>query len=285
MFATHRFVKLFAVILVAAVCAAVAAVAGRTEPASVNEASYSVPVLMYHSVCKNDRVHSDYFILPEKFEEDIRYLKSHGYTAVFTEDIVKYVKGEKNLPEKSVVITLDDGFYNNLSNVLPVLKKYGFKATVSVVGSYSEQFSVSGDKNPAYAYLSWEDISVLASSGCVEIGSHTYDMHALGTRRGCKKKKGEDPARYKELLTDDLTKLQNALKEKSGVEAKVFAYPYGEFCDESREVLEQLGFIAAYNCREKVNVINSQTDLYSLCRINRPGHMSTEEFMKKWEID
>ena len=266
MFATHRFVKLFAVILVAAVCAAVAAVAGRTEPASVNEASYSVPVLMYHSVCKNDRVHSDYFILPEKFEEDIRYLKAHGYTAVFTEDIVKYVKGEKNLPEKSVVITLDDGFYNNLSNVLPVLKKYGFK-------------------DPAYAYLSWEDISVLASSGCVEIGSHTYDMHALGTRRGCKKKKGEDPVRYKELLTDDLTKLQNALKEKSGVEAKVFAYPYGEFCDESQEVLEQLGFIAAYNCREKVNVINSQTDLYSLCRINRPGHMSTEEFMKKWEID
>lgn len=110
MFATHRFVKLFAVILVAAVCAAVAAVAGRTEPASVNEASYSVPVLMYHSVCKNDRVHSDYFILPEKFEEDIRYLKSHGYTAVFTEDIVKYVKGEKICRKRALSLRLTTAF-------------------------------------------------------------------------------------------------------------------------------------------------------------------------------
>lgn len=284
MFRVHRIAKTALVVIIAVVCAAAASLAGRTETVSADGTSYKVPVLMYHSVCKNSRVHSDYLISPEKFEEDIRYLKANGYTAIFTADIVNFVKDGKPLPEKSVVITLDDGFYNNLSNVLPVLKKYNFKATVSVVGSYSEEFSENGDKNPAYAYLAWDDISALASSGYAEIGSHTYDLHALGSRRGCKIRKGESPDKYKALLKDDLIHLQNALSEKCGVTPRVFAYPFGEFCDESREVLSELGFTAAYNCREKVNVIDRDTDLYSLCRINRAGHMQTAEFMAKWDI-
>ena len=284
MFRVHRIAKTALVALISVICAAAAALAGRTQTASADGASYRVPVLMYHSVCKNSRVHSDYIISPERFEEDIRYLKANGYTAVFTEDIVNYVRNGKPLPEKSVIITLDDGFYNNLSNVLPVLKKYGFKATVSVVGSYCAEFSENKDKNPAYAYLAWEDISVLAASGYVEIGSHTYDLHALGTRRGCKIRKGESPEQYKSLLKDDLTRLQNALSENCGVAPRVFAYPFGECCDESREVLSELGFSAAYNCREKVNTVRRDTDLYRLCRINRAGHLSTAEFMSKWGI-
>ena len=260
MFRVHRIAKTALVALISVICAAAAALAGRTQTASADGASYRVPVLMYHSVCKNSRVHSDYIISPERFEEDIRYLKANGYTAVFTEDIVNYVRDGKPLPEKSVIITLDDGFYNNLSNVLPVLKKYGFKATVSVVGSYCAEFSENKDKNPA------------------------YDLHALGTRRGCKIRKGESPEQYKALLKDDLARLQNALSENCGVAPRVFAYPFGECCDESREVLSELGFSAAYNCREKVNTVRRDTDLYRLCRINRAGHLSTAEFMSKWGI-
>lgn len=285
MFGVHRFAKLLAVVLTAVICASAASLAGQTQTTAADGVVYEVPILMYHSVCKNSRVHSDYIISPEKFEEDIRYLKANGYTAVSTSDIVGCVKNGTRLPEKSVVITLDDGFYNNLSNVLPVLQKYNFRATVNVVGKYSEQFSESGDKNPAYAYLSWDDISALVASGIVEIGSHTYDMHSLGTRRGCKIKKGENAESYKALLYDDLSKLRDTLSAKCGVTPTVFAYPYGECCDEAREVLEKLGFSAAYNCREKINQIGSNTDLLQLCRINRDGHLSTEEFMNKWGID
>lgn len=284
MFGVHRFVKMLAVVLTAALCAAVAVFAGQTETTSGDGVEYKVPILMYHSVCKNSRVHSDYLISPEKFEEDIKYLKRNGYTAVLTSDIVNCVKNGTPLPDKSVMITLDDGFYNNLSIVLPVLKKYGFKAVVNVVGSYCEHFSELGDKNPAYAYLAWEDITALAVSGYVEIGSHTYDMHALGTRRGCKIRKGENPDSYKKLFRDDILTLQNALSEKCGVLPTVFAYPFGECCDEAEEVLKELNFTAAFNCREKVNNIGKNTSLFQLCRINRPGHMSTAEFMKKWDI-
>ncbi len=284
MFRVHRLAKTAIVLSTAVIFAFAASFAWRTEPVSADGVSYKVPVLMYHSVCRNSRVHSDYLISPEKFEEDIRYLKANGYTAVFTEDVVNFVTNGASLPNKSVLITLDDGFYNNLSNVLPVLKKYNFRATVSVVGSYSAEFSENKDKNPAYAYLAWDDISALAFSGYVEIGSHTYDMHALGTRSGCKIRKGESPEEYKLLLKEDLTRLQNALSENCGVVPHVFAYPFGEYCDEARDVLSEMGFHAAFTCREKINVVTRNTDLFQLCRINREGHLSTEEFMSKWEI-
>ena len=280
----HRLSVTLSVILIAAACATAAAFAGRTGFVSANEAVYSVPVLMYHSVCRNERVTSDYLITPEAFEEDIRYLKANGYTAIFTSELVSFVKNGTPLPEKSIIITLDDGFYNNLTNVLPVLKKYGFKATVNIVGSYSAEFSQNKDKNPAYAYLAWDDIAALAASGYIEIGSHTYDLHSLGSRRGCSIRKGESPEKYKLMLKNDLTRLQDALRENCGITPRVFAYPYGEFCDEAREVLSESGFDAAYTCREKINVITRDTDLYELCRINRTGRLSTADFMSSRKI-
>lgn len=285
MFRIHRLAKMSLVVIIAALCGISATLFGRTTPVTAPETVYEVPILMYHSVCKNSRVHSDYLISPERFEEDIRYLKANGYTAIFTEDIVNFVEQGTALPKKSVLITLDDGFYNNLTSVLPVLKKYDFKATVNVVGSYCEEFTENGDKNPAYAYLSWGDVATLAASGYVEIGSHTYDMHALGSRRGCKIRKGESTEAYKTLLREDLGRLQTSLTEKSGVTPTVFAYPFGELCDESLDVLKEMGFRAAFNCREKKNTVKrDKTDLFQLCRINRSGHLTTAEFMAKWDI-
>ena len=66
------------------------------------------------------------------------------------------------------MITFDDGFRNNLTDGLPLLEKYGMKATVAVVGCYSERFSDTPDPNPAYAHLSWDDITELTQSGRVE---------------------------------------------------------------------------------------------------------------------
>ncbi len=242
----------------------------------------AVPILMYHSVCNNKKVVSDYRISPEQFKKDIEYLYEKGYNSIFVSDLVAYVYDGVPLPDKPVVLTLDDGYLNNMTYVLPVLEKFGMCATVSVVGEFSEESSKVNDPNPLYAYLTWDDIRALSASGRIEIGNHTYAMHEIGERRGCAKISGESVEKYDEALTDDLGKLQNALLENSGITPIVFAYPYGFVSDESLPVIKKLGFLAALTCYEHINYINGTAEqLYSLGRFNRTPDMSTEAFMNK----
>ncbi|MBQ1216823.1 MAG: polysaccharide deacetylase family protein [Clostridia bacterium] len=242
-----------------------------------------VPILMYHSVCHNDRIQSKYILSPETFEEDLRWLSQRGYTAVFVSDLVAYVNGEGTLPERPVVITLDDGFLNNKTNVLPLLRKYNMKAVISVVGSFCQRYSETSDPDPSYAYLTWDDIADLAASGRVEIANHTYEMHTVGLRRGCMKKSDESVAAYSAALSEDLSRLQSILSEKSGVTPTVFAYPYGAISSEAVFVLQSLGFRAALTCEERVNYLSALAPdrLYRLGRFNRPSGESTEEFMAR----
>ena len=250
--------------------------------AGVASSGEEVPILMYHSVGYN-RLQSPYILTPEVFEEDMKWLSDHGYTAVFVSDLVHYVLHKTALPEKPVVITLDDGFLNNRTYVLPLLEKYGMRAVVCVVGSFTESYVLHPDPNPAYAYLTWEDISYLKDTGLFEIGNHTYDMHAVGERKGCMKLASESVAAYSATLSNDLSKLQTLLAEKSGVTPTVFAYPYGAVSREAVFVLQSLGFSAALTCDEKVNLLSpaNPEGLYHLGRFNRPSGESTKDFMNR----
>ena len=242
----------------------------------------AVPIIMYHSVCENTKVQSDYRISPRMFESDIKYLYENGYTAIFVGDLVGYVYEGMPLPEKPVIITLDDGYLNNLTEVLPILEKYDMCATVSVVGKFVENAVKEKDPNPLYAYLTWESIDKLEESGRIEIGNHTQAMHEIGQRRGCMKISGESGERYDEVLTNDLTKLQNSLTEHVGITPIVFTYPFGFVSEESLPVIKKLGFLAALTCYERTNYINGSIDqLYRLGRFNRDPSLTTEQFMKK----
>ncbi len=243
----------------------------------------AVPILMYHSVGYNNKVQSQYILSPEVFEEDMRWLSEHGYTAVFVSDLVHYVLHKTALPDKPVIITLDDGFLNNRTYVLPILEKYGMRAVISVVGAFCEDSTQHPDPNPSYAYLTWKDISDLADTGLIEIANHTYDMHSVGERKGCMKLESESVAAYSATLSTDLSKLQSALTEKSGVTPTVFAYPYGAVSEEAVFVLQSLGFSAALTCTEKVNLITPAAPerLYHLGRFNRPSGEKTNDFMNR----
>jgi peptidoglycan/xylan/chitin deacetylase (PgdA/CDA1 family) len=236
---------------------------------------------MYHSVGYNDRVQSKYFLSPEAFEEDMCWLFDHGYTSVFVSDLVSFVRNKTALPEKPVVITLDDGFLNNLTYVLPILEKYDMRAVISVVGSFCQEYTLHPDPDPAYAYLTWEDVSTLHRSGRFEIANHTYEMHTVGVRRGCMRRADESVAAYSATLSADLSRLQSMLTEKCGVTPTVFAYPYGAVSSEALYVLQSLGFQAALTCDERIDYLSSKKSeqLYRLGRFNRPAGMTTKDFM------
>jgi peptidoglycan/xylan/chitin deacetylase (PgdA/CDA1 family) len=241
-----------------------------------------VPIIMYHSIIENKNRTGDYAVTPETVESDMKYLKENGYTSIFVEDIVNYVCWNKPLPVKPVVITLDDGFYNNSYYLLPLLEKYDMKATISVVGYFSEFISVKDPHVPEYSYLTWNDMIELHESGRIEFGNHTYNMHSNNYRQGCAKLSYETEEEYAEAFRSDIGLLQSLMKINTGIIPSVFAYPYGYISKESVPLLKEMGFTAALSCYEKPNYItHDEKCLYELNRYNRSENISTEEFMKK----
>ena len=239
-----------------------------------------LPVIMYHSITENPE--TDYQLSPEMFAQDLYYLHANGYHTVSAGQLFAYTEGRDTLPEKPVMITFDDGFYNNLSIALPMLEKYDMCAVVSVVGYYSD---VTAEKDPhvdRYSYLTWEDIQALEASGRIEIGSHTYNLHSNAQRAGCSILYGEDIDNYQAMLKEDLSLLQTRMIQETGITPKIFAYPYGFVCRESIPVLKEMGFFCTLTCREQGNYITRDPScLYGLDRYNRNPEESTEAFFSR----
>lgn len=256
----------------------------KYEPtaAEVSEEIF-VPVIMYHSLLKDPARAGDYVVSPDTFEADMTYLLDNGYTTVFVRDLADYVENGADLPSKPVVVTFDDGYYNVMEYVYPFMRENNIKGVMNVVGTYSDKSTAEDEHNPAYSYLTWEEISELEQSGVFEIGNHTYDMHSIGVRSGCKKKYGENTDTYRTAITEDIGGLQEILTEKSGVTPVTFAYPYGFISEESVPILHEMGFKALLTCYEKPNYISRDDPecLLHINRYNRPANVSTEEFMEK----
>ncbi|MCI1269725.1 MAG: polysaccharide deacetylase family protein [Ruminococcus sp.] len=240
-----------------------------------------LPVIMYHSIKENG--HTQYQITPEMVENDFKYLKEHNYNSVTAQQLVDYVYNDGNLPKNPVLITLDDGFYNNLYYLRPMLEKYDMYAVVSVVGTFVENDAEADPHIPDYSYLTWSDISEMLSTGRFEIGNHTYNMHTTNNgRKGCKINFGENQDEYTDKVNKDISLLQLLLNEKDNISPIVFAYPFGYICNEIQPVLKENGFLITLNCYERPNYITRDPQcLYDLNRYNRSGLYTTEEFMAK----
>ena len=117
---------------------------------SAEEESVLLPVIMYHSIC--EKAAGEYSVTPEQVESDFIWLRNNGYTAVSAEQLINYTNGKGSLPEKPVMITADDGFYNNLSQLVPLLEKYDMCAVVSVVGRFTDEYAANDPHNDMYSY-------------------------------------------------------------------------------------------------------------------------------------
>lgn len=234
--------------------------------------SIKIPVIMYHSILNNKK--GVYIVSEKQFDSDLLAFKKNGYTTVFPAQIIDYVKNGSKLPEKPLLITFDDGHYNNLLYGLPLLKKHNAKAIINIIGRFSNHSTNSGDhSNPQYSHLTWSQIKKMKLSDCFEIGSHSYNMHNYKPRFGIAQKKGETLEEYCQALKDDIMLLQNKLNSEVGVTPNVFAYPFGEYCDIARNLLVALGFEMLLTSNEGISrVVKWKPDsLLELKRINRNG--------------
>lgn len=282
MFISLKIRKKALLCILAAVTAAVTAavsLCAAAEERSEKKGKF-VPIIMYHSIIKDESRTGEYVITPTELEKDMIYLKDNGYTPVFINDLIRYVKYGGELPEKPVVLTFDDGTYNYKTYLLPLLEKYGFKASVSIVGSYADAACEEAEPDPAYSCLDWQDIGELRSSGLVEICNHSYDMHRLDGRRGVSRLDGETYEDYRRVFLNDATKVQNLCDEHCGFKPNVYTYPFGIHCESARRLVKNMGFEASLGVEEKANYIikGDESCLFNLNRCNRSGFCSTEDF-------
>lgn len=246
------------------------------------EAAVELPIIMYHSILKNNKAKSKFIITPADFEGDLQYIKDNGYTTVVMKDLIDFVYEDKDLPEKPIMLTFDDGYYNNYLYAFPLIKQYECKMVLSPIGKQSDIYSENSNKNPNYAHCSWENLKEMHNSGLVEIQNHSYNMHTITKkRRGTKKNKNESLEHYQKVLSDDITLMQNKVENFLNFTPTTFVYPFGAISNCSLDILRQLGFKATLNCEGKVNKLNKNPEkLYGLCRILRPPNVSSESFFK-----
>lgn len=253
---------------------------GRAQPASLIAEERTVLILMYHSVLRDPARACKYVLSPEALGSDLQYLLDHGYETVVMRDLIAFVRGTGDLPDKPVVLTFDDGYYNNLTYALPLLEQYDCRAVLSIVGSYAERYSEQPDPNPNYAHLAWEELCALRLSDRFELQNHSYDMHAETGRHGSARKRGETAAEYRLAFEADARKLQDMLVSRVGTLPTTYTYPFGVVDPLSRDLLKEMSFSASLSCVEKQNVltVGDLSCLWALGRYNRPGRLGTEAF-------
>ena len=250
---------------------------------ATSEDYIEVPIIMYHSILKDSSRSNKYTVTPAVLEEDLKYIKDKGYTTVTIADLISYVYNDTPLPEKPIVLTFDDGHYNNYGYLFPLLEKYDMKAVISIVGSYTDKFTETDEANLNYSYLRWKDIKELMDTGRIEFQNHTYNLHSnTGKRIGTKKIKGETDEHYKSILKDDILKLQQEFEENTNYTPKCFTYPFGGISNASLDIIKELGFKASLSCEQGINKLTKNPNsLYLLKRYNRPSYISTYNFFQK----
>ena len=255
------------------------------SPVVVNataQQSVDLPIVMYHSVLKSRQ--SKYVVTPTQIEKDFEAYQKMGYTPVFMREVIDFVDGQGSLPQKPMVITFDDGHYNNMHYVLPIAKKFDFKFVINPVTSFSVFSEEKNDhSNPAYSYLMLNQMAELEKSGLVEIGNHTHNMHKFNPRYGIKQKSNESTEKYVATLTADIQKAQDLLAANGVTRPTTFAYPFGAYNTTARDTLISIGFRAFLTCNEGVSkvTLGDPASLYSLKRYNRSGNTTTDSFIKK----
>lgn len=286
MFYTFRFNRKLTVLLVTAAAILIAACTFFANPVHAANAQQEIklPIIMYHSMLKDSKYQGQYVVSPDEFEKDLQYLQKNGYTTIFMKDLIDYVDNQSELPPKPIVITFDDGYYNNYLYAYPLAQKYNQKIIISPIGYYTDLFSKESANHPNYSHCTWDQIREMMSSGVVEIQNHTYNLHdsKKGKRTGVCKLKGESTASYQSALKADFDKMQQEMKENTGYEPNTFVYPFGAVCPEAVGIVKSYGFRASVTCQYKMNTITRNPDcLYGLGRYLRPTGISSEKYFEK----
>jgi peptidoglycan/xylan/chitin deacetylase (PgdA/CDA1 family) len=201
-------------------------VAELVAPANPPARKVTVPVLTYHRVNNlrpgANEIETDLTIEPEVFAQEMHALAQAGFHSITQQQLFDALYKGAALPSKPVLITVDDGYLDDLERILPVLQREGLKATFFVI---TGRFHVGG-------FMNENQVRQLDQAG-MDIGDHTHthvDLRLL------------DPAERSRQIAGSRAELEKVL----GHPVYSFAYPFGKYDDNVVEAVRRAGFTFAY---------------------------------------
>lgn len=230
-------------------------------------------VLMYHEIRSNivqgldidvangyqDRLPKVLYAQVECFKKQMLYLKQKNYYFMTVEDLINYYEHDYDLPDKSVLITFDDGFQSQYYNAYPVLKELEIPAVMFYIGSWLFKNSKAMNKSTSRT-MTHKQMNEIKD--VFQLAHHTYDLH-----------------NRHEFLSYDLETIQLDLKKNQAYldYDNVFAYPFGLFDDAMVDKMASVGIEYAFTSDPGVN--DRHTDKMRLNRYFAHYDMDLQEFV------
>jgi peptidoglycan/xylan/chitin deacetylase (PgdA/CDA1 family) len=206
-----------------------------------------VPILMYHYIRNvnptTDKLGYNLSVTPTNFENQLSWISEQGYKTI---TLNSYCSNPKLAPDKSIILSFDDGYRDAFNNALPILTKYNFIGTFFIIKSKIDRLN----------YLTSNQISQMTAAG-MEFGSHTVT--------------------HPNLALAKIDKIKSELTE-SKQNSPVFAYPSGKYNQIALQLTKEAGYICAVTTNN--GVAKSNSSLFELPRIRVSGNTTLETFKK-----
>ncbi|MCL5435454.1 MAG: polysaccharide deacetylase family protein [Patescibacteria group bacterium] len=188
-----------------------------------------VPVLVYHHIQPEAEAkqlgQTSLTVDNGLFDQQMAYLAGSGYTTLWAPDLINALRSHTGLPPKSILITMDDGYADNDTYALPVLKKYNIKANLmlatGLVGS-----------NPDM--LTWNQVADMKNSGLYYFTNHTWSHYAITNGPQSK-------------IDSEIDTAASQIKQYTGQDVNTFTYPYGSVNANAIQTLQRKGYIGGFS--------------------------------------
>lgn len=194
------------------------------SPLGVRRSGYqTIPILCYHRIGAG---RGKLIVSGSAFESQMSFLARNGYRVISLARLAGFLRGEDPLPANSVVITIDDGYRATYETAYPVLKKYGFPATVFL---YTD-FVGAADA------LTWAQLNEMKGSGLIDVQPHSKTHGNLAVRLP-----RENDAKYRERLQLEIAAPSEAIHARLATPVTTYALPYGDTNDVVTDQLKRSG--------------------------------------------
>lgn len=192
----------------------------------------NIPILCYHNF--NPTVPSSMTLTPQRFEEQVKWLKDNRFTIIPLKEAVEYLQGKlATLPAKSVVITADDGWQSVYTYMYPLMRKYNIPVTLFIYPN-----TISQGKNA----MTWDELKELQQTGLFDIEGHTY-WHPNFKQE----KKRLSPPAYDRFVKEQLIKSKTILDEKLNTKVTLLAWPFGIYDNYLEQEAANAGYVMAFS--------------------------------------
>jgi hypothetical protein len=282
-------------------------------PQATNESAEAVVVLAYHRITadSNDSKDNPYDMSFDRFKSQMYSLKEKGYQTITIDELYSFMRGERQVPDKSIIITFDDGIRSSYYFSDPILKALNYSAVMFVISGYSMSHDPKSYFYNSRYYLNGKEITSMQQSGRWDIEAHAY----IGHNRELINPDGEiapfyanklwiknesrleTDAEYEKRISYDISRVKSDIETDLNKSVVGFAVPFGDFGQRNTDYpeanqiilkhLEPLYKMVFYQFKPtssstyRANYNDKKNDFYFVMRLAVESGSSSEELVKR----